>query len=63
MKKTQSKLLTYVRPEATSVQLNLQRVLASSGDATVNNPSMPWGTQKKQFPWNQQESQDESLNR
>lgn len=63
MKKPQSKLLTYVRPETTSVQLNLEKVLAASGDATVNNPSMPWGTQKKQFPWNQQESQDESLNR
>lgn len=58
MKKKQSQLRIYVRPETTSVQLNLQSLLAASGDPTINNPSMPWGTQKRNFPWERTETQN-----
>ena len=68
MKTTHSYKRTYVSPKAKFVQLNLQRILASSGnpsitnpsmpwegneDPSISNPTMPWGTQKKTAPWGQ----------
>ena len=51
MNKNDSKLRTYVRPEVEIFHLDFQSVLASSGNPSITNPPMPWGTQKKEFPW------------
>lgn len=44
MNRNSSKLRTYVRPEVRTVQLSSQSVLASSGNPSITNPSMPWET-------------------
>ena len=51
MNKNNSKLRTYVRPEVKTLHLDFQSVLASSDNPSITNPPMPWGTQKKEFPW------------
>ena len=51
MNKNKSKLRTYVRPKVEIFHLDFQSVLASSGNPSISNPPMPWGTQKKEFPW------------
>lgn len=54
MNKNSSKLRTYVRPEVKTLLLDSQSVLASSGNPSITNPPMPWGTQKKEFPWKEE---------
>ena len=56
-----SKLQTYVRPEVWALQLAPQSLLAASGNPSITNPPMEWGTQKKGFPWENTENQNESL--
>ena len=54
MNKNNSKLRTYVRPQVEIFHLDFQSVLVSSGDPSITNPPMPWGTQKKEFPWKEE---------
>ena len=54
MNKNNSNLRTYVRPEVKTLLLDFQSVLASSGNPSITNPTMPWGTQKKEFPWKEE---------
>ena len=61
MKLTNSTKRTYVSPEAKAVALDFQAVLAASGNPSITNPPMQWGTQKKDFPWEKTETQNESL--
>ena len=58
MKITPSQQRTYVRPETKFMQLNLQSLLVASGNPSINNPSMPWGVQKRNYPW----ADDETVN-
>ena len=55
MKTSSSEKIYYQYPEVRVVQLDLQTVLASSGNPTITNPSMQWDTQKKNFPWEETE--------
>lgn len=61
MNKTLSKLRAYERPEVKTLQLAPQSLLAASGNPSITNPPMQWGTQKKNFPWEKTETQNESL--
>ena len=61
MKKTHSKLRAYERPEVKTLQLDAQSLLAASGNPSITNPPMQWGTQKKDYPWEKTETQNESL--
>ena len=45
------KLCTYVRPEIEVCEIETSSVLATSGDPSITNPPMVWGTQKKDFSW------------
>ena len=56
-----SKLRTYVRPKVKTLQLAPQSLLATSGNPSITNPPMEWGTQKKSFPWENTKTQNESL--
>ena len=51
MKKAQTTLRAYLRPEVEIFQVESQSVLAVSGNPTIINPPMEWGTQKKDYPW------------
>lgn len=55
MKTSSSEKLYYQSPEVRVVQLDLQTVLASSGNPTITNPPMQWDTRKKNFPWEETE--------
>ena len=61
MKLTNSTKRTYVSPEVKAVALDFQAVLAASGNPSITNPPMQWGTQKKDYPWEKTETQTESL--
>ena len=56
-----SKLRTYVSPKVKTLQLDAQSLLAASGNPSITNPPMEWGTQKKDYPWEKTETQNESL--
>lgn len=66
MKKAQTNLRAYARPQVKIIQFDFQSVLASSGNPSItnppmewetnenpsiSNPSMPWESQKKDGPW------------
>ena len=71
MKTTNSNRQTYVCPKVKVVLLEAQAVLASSGNPTITNPSMPWepsdnpsisnpsmpwgAQQRKAAPWTNEE--------
>ena len=61
MNKDNSKLRAYTRPEVKALQLDAQSLLAASGNPSITNPPMEWGTQKKNYPWEKTETQNESL--
>ena len=66
MNNSQRKLRDYVRPEIDVIDVASEPILSVSQDPsisippmqwetddepTINNPTMPWGTKKKNFPW------------
>lgn len=61
MNKNNSKLRSYTRPEVKTLQVDAQSLLAASGNPSITNPPMEWGTQKKNYPWEKTETQNESL--
>ena len=61
MNKNNSKLRAYTCPEVKTLQLDAQSLLAASGNPSITNPPMEWGTQKKNYPWEKTETQNESL--
>ena len=61
MNKNNSKLRSYTRPEVKTLQVDAQSLLAASGNPSITNPPLEWGTQKKNYPWEKTETQNESL--
>lgn len=61
MNKNNSNLRLYERPEVKTLHIAPQSLLAASGNPSITNPPMQWGTQKKNFPWEETETQNESL--
>lgn len=53
------KLQDYVPPKITVITIDSQSMLASSGNPSITNPPMEWGTQKNEFPWENTEINNE----
>lgn len=54
-----SKQLAYLPPKITVIAIEPLSMLASSGNTTITNPPMEWGTQKNEFPWENTEINNE----